>query len=96
MCSFSDTNIDPNGLRNRWFEICSRSLIVRLWIVLERTPVSSIVVYKYVSHILSAMTLNNIIEGKRLGRKVCQRMTSLKCGFQGSETTTQRSWLELL
>ena len=96
MCSFSDTNIDPNGLRNRWFEICSRSLIVRLWIVLERTPVSSIVVYKYVSHVLSAMTLNNIIEGKRLGRKVCQRMTSLKCGFQGSETTTQRSWLELL
>ena len=69
MCSFSDTNIDPNGLRNRWFEICSRSLIVRLWIVLERTPVSSIVIYKYVSQILSAMALNNIIEGKRLGRK---------------------------
>ena len=45
MCGFSDTNIDPNGLRNRWFEICSRSLIVRLWIVLKRTPVSSIVVY---------------------------------------------------
>ena len=40
MCSFSDTNIDPNGLRNRWFQIRSRSLIVRLWIVLERTPLS--------------------------------------------------------
>ena len=69
MRSFSDSYIDPNGLRNHWLEICSRSLIVRLWMVLERTPVSSIVVDKYVSQILSAMAFNNTIEGKRRGKK---------------------------
>ena len=28
MCSFSDSYIDPNGLRNHWFEICSGSAVV--------------------------------------------------------------------
>ena len=37
--------------------------------VLERTPVSSIVVDKYVSQILSVMAFNNTIEGKRRGKK---------------------------
>ena len=40
-----------------------------MWMVLERTPVSSIVVDKYVSQILSAMAFNNTIEGKRQGKK---------------------------
>ena len=70
MCSFSDSYIDPNGLRNHWLEICSRSLIVRLWMVLERTPVSSIVVDKYVSQILSAMAFNHY-RGEKARKEMC-------------------------